>query len=620
MNKPIDFDDFEQICMVNHVQYDALNHRGYFMVKKADLSSNSYLITLYQVDLKTKEVKKLLIKGNPYTYLLAEGKLLLIYATPEGSKIVLYHPETEKETSQCTMDYKIESGYFHKGKVLFKAPLKRGHKKDEIQCYKQVGIQKTHHLYTLDLKTSCVKRVSPCKVDVDQIAFNPKKECIVYTGFKLEKIKPLYSDVYTYALSSGETEKWTDGTYRINQIGCHEKKVLFTGVELDGHSRNDNQDTYAILMDTGEIKPLTLFRDKSLESLGVMGDSHTKTGSRFRLMEDRAYYITIDRFGETLRSICVNGFEKAYNTGLKTIDSFAVCREGVLLAGVTTERLHEVYWVEKDQVVKLTELNQWMAHRTMQMPIYHNEHVDGWVIPPAKRIDTKKYPGILMIHGGPKAIYADVYSHDMQLLSQAGFYVFFCNPRGSDGRGDAFANIRGHYGDWAFEDLMKWTDKVLALYPDLDPESLGVMGGSYGGYMTNYIITHTERFKAAISARGISSMITGFLASDIGYEYVFEYMGNEEHPWSDHNRYDEASPLNYAHKVKTPTLFMHGKEDVRCPYQESIQMYSALVYLGVETDIVLFDEEGHGYEVVGKPKSKQVRYQTMLDWFLKYLQ
>ncbi len=332
---------------------------------------------------------------------------------------------------------------------------------------------------------------------------------IIYTGFDVKPIKPLASDVYTFDLRTSETKQWTYGDYRINNVGGLGIQGIFMGIELACHSRNDNQDIYYIDFETGLIAPLTCLQDKSIESLGVMGDAHYKTGARLKLYDGCAYYVTIDRFGETLRKMSTNDIEDIFESDLKTIDTFTVYESGVLVAGMTANQLHEVYWLTGETCTQLTTLNQWAKGIEKKTPILHKGKFDGWVIPPQNRIEGKTYPGVLMIHGGPKAIYSDVYCHDMQLLSQAGFYVFYCNPRGSDGRGDAFANIRGHYGDWAYEDLINWTDQVLEYYPDLDPNRLGVMGGSYGGYMTNYVISHTNRFNAAISARGISSMKTG---------------------------------------------------------------------------------------------------------------
>ena len=618
MNKSLQVEDFNHIRVVTHMQSDIKNNLSYFMVKKSDLLTNTYKQTLHQVDMNTKSVKILDIDGAPESFVIADDKMLLIYKGEGLSRIVSFDPISQNIERVCSVQYDIQDSHYYQGSLIFKAVLnQRGNHGEDF--YKQLGKQELGQLYRVDLSTGLVEPMTSNDIDVDCLSMDMDSQCIIYTGFKVKPIKPLASDVYTFDLRTSETKRWTHGDYRINHVGGLGRQGIFMGIELACHSRNDNQDIYLIDFETGLITPLTLLQDKSLESLGVMGDSHYKTGHRLKIYDGCAYYVTIDRFGETLRKMCPKGNEDIMVSPLKTIDTFTVCDDGVLVAGMTSDQLHEVYWLTDENCVQLTTLNEWSKEIQKNSPILHKGKFDGWVIPPLNRIKDKTYPGVLMIHGGPKATYSDIYSHDMQLLSQAGFYVFYCNPRGSDGRGDEFANIRGHYGDWAYEDLLDWTDQVLRNYPDLDPNRLGVMGGSYGGYMTNYVISHSNRFKAAVSARGISSMKTGFLSSDIGFEYVYEYMGNTEHPWSDPHKYDEASPLNRANQVKTPTLFMHGKEDVRCHYMESAQMYSALLYLGVETELCLFEEEGHGYEVVGKPESKLRRYRKILEWFQKYL-
>lgn len=152
---------------------------------------------------------------------------------------------------------------------------------------------------------------------------------------------------------------------------------------------------------------------------------------------------------------------------------------------------------------------------------FYNDGIrhEGFVIKPADFDINKKYPGILEIHGGPKGTFGPVINHEMQVFAANGYFVFYCNPRGSDSRGNAFADIRGRFGKEDYSDLMAFTDAVLAQYPQLDGERLGVTGSSYGGYMSNWIITQTDRFKAAIPEASISNYVTKFLCTDIGFTY-----------------------------------------------------------------------------------------------------
>ena len=240
----------------------------------------------------------------------------------------------------------------------------------------------------------------------------------------------------------------------------------------------------------------------------------------------------------------------------------------------------------------------------------------GWVLEPKDYDPSKKYPAILDIHGGPRGSYGPVFYHEMQLWANEGYFVFFCNVHGSDGRGDAFADLRGKFGTIDFDDFMQFTDAVLKAYPQIDPKRLGVTGGSYGGYMTNWIIGHTNRFACAASQRSISNWVSENMVSDIGFSFGNDQM--DATPWSDVNKIWDQSPLKAADQCVTPTLFIHSFEDYRCPIQEGMQMYNAIVHHGVEARMCLFKGESHGLSRGGKPLHRIRRLQEITDWMNRF--
>ena len=227
-----------------------------------------------------------------------------------------------------------------------------------------------------------------------------------------------------------------------------------------------------------------------------------------------------------------------------------------------------------------------------------------------------QYPALLAIHGGPKTAYGTIAFHEMELLAQRGYLVYYCNPRGSDGGGWDWADIRGDYGGRDYAQLMDLSDAVLARYPGVDPARLGVLGGSYGGYITNWIIGHTERFAAACSQRSISNWMSMYGVSDIGYYFVPDQMAAS--PWEDDALW-AASPLRYALRAKTPTLFIHSDRDYRCPLGEGLQIYSALQMAGVETRMVVFKGASHGLSRAGAPRQRIRRLEEILAWFDRHL-
>ena len=195
-------------------------------------------------------------------------------------------------------------------------------------------------------------------------------------------------------------------------------------------------------------------------------------------------------------------------TAGSSCDSFDLA--GGHIASMEFHGLHIAeLFVDGEQV---THMNDWLTDEyDVQTPeaftftASDGYEIHGWVLKPAGFEEGKSYPGILNIHGGPRTVYSDVYYHEMQMWTNRGYFVFFCNPRGSDGRGTDFGNINGIYGTVDYQNLMDFTDEVLKRYPMIDPEHLGVAGGSYGGFMTNWIIGHTDRFHAAASQRSISN-------------------------------------------------------------------------------------------------------------------
>src|SRR5699024_6408696 len=215
------------------------------------------------------------------------------------------------------------------------------------------------------------------------------------------------------------------------------------------------------------------------------------------------YFVTTEGDSSFINRIDDKGRIDKITRKKGSIDGLDVYEENILFIGLRSLKLQELYLLEKDEV-QLTSFNDWvMKDRTLSIPeklTFKTEEevlIEGWVMKPTDFKPGETYPAILNIHGGPKTAYGEVFFHEMQYWANEGYVVFFCNPRGSDGRGNKFADIRGKYGTIDYEDIMMFTDLVLEKYPFIDRERIGVTGGSYGGFMTNWIIGHTKRFKAA---------------------------------------------------------------------------------------------------------------------------
>ena len=242
--------------------------------------------------------------------------------------------------------------------------------------------------------------------------------------------------------------------------------------------------------------------------------------------------------------------------------------------------------------------------------------VHGWLLKPAGFDASRKYPLCLEIHGGPRAQYGETFFHEFQLLAAQGYVVLYTNPRGSQGYGEAFAGaITGDWGNLDYEDVMASVDAVVAR-GFIDERRMAVMGGSYGGYMTNWIVGHTDRFACGITMRCVSNLISMEGTSDIGFECRREF---GVHPWEDAEKLWRMSPLAYAGNVKTPLLIIHGETDLRCHLEQGEQMYRFLKGRRVETELVAFPESNHDLSRAGRPDRRVLRLEHMLRWLKKHL-
>ncbi len=245
------------------------------------------------------------------------------------------------------------------------------------------------------------------------------------------------------------------------------------------------------------------------------------------------------------------------------------------------------------------------------------DEINGWIMKPNGYEEGKKYPAVLFIHGGPEAAYGPLMSHEMAVMCSQGYGVMYCNPTGSEGKGGDFGDIRTRWGTIDYTDLMEFVDAAIAQNSWIDEERLAVTGGSYGGIMTNWIISHNNRFKAAISDRGVSNLLSDYCLSDIGFACNTDIYNTT--PWEDPELLWEQSALKHAPNIKTPVLFIHGVDDFRCPYDNALQLHSAIQYFGGISRVFAVKGETHELCRSGAPVNRVRRLAEMVNWLEKYL-
>ena len=250
--------------------------------------------------------------------------------------------------------------------------------------------------------------------------------------------------------------------------------------------------------------------------------------------------------------------------------------------------------------------------------------VEAWMMRPVGFEDGRKYPVLLNIHGGPFSQYGNKFFDEFQVEAGAGYAVVYPNPRGSSGYSEAWGRaIRGPVGDigpgWGtvdYDDVMAVMDEALKRYDFLDPDRTAIMGGSYGGYMTSWVVGHTDRFTCAISERAVNDMITEDQAADFATFFKGEIGGF----WYEAiDEYRQVSPITYAEKITTPLLILHSEDDLRCPVPNAEALFGILRRLKREVEMVRFPAEGHELSRSGSPRHRVQRFEVMLEWLDRHL-
>ncbi len=498
---------------------------------------------------------------------------------------------------------------------------------DEIPFWlNNVGFinKKRNRLYIYNLKD---KKPIPITDEFTNIGIiklnNDTTKAIIVASSYTDKMQRK-SDLHLYDIKNNTLEKLThEEDFSYSYADFLDDKIIFAGNDMKSYGINENPHFYLMNLDGTNATKISN-DDFDYGLWNSVGSDCRFGGSRSIVKDgDYIYFASTEGFNSYINRIDKDGNIEKLTDSNGSIDGFDVLDGKIKFIGLRGLKLQELYAVEDKYETQLTNFNEWVIEeKTISKPEYLSFDVDGvtidgWVMKPIDFTEGKKYPAILDIHGGPKTVYGEIFYHEMQYWANEGYFVFFCNPRGSDGKGNKFSDIRGKYGTIDYDDLMKFTDLVLEKYPCIDKEKIGVTGGSYGGFMTNWIIGHTNRFKAAASQRSISNWISKFGTTDIGYYFVDDQQGAT--PWSNVDKLWFHSPIKYADKVTTPTLFIHSEEDYRCWLPEGIQMFTSLKYHGVDARLCMFRGESHELSRSGKPKHRIRRLEEITNWFNKYL-
>jgi dipeptidyl aminopeptidase/acylaminoacyl peptidase len=473
------------------------------------------------------------------------------------------------------------------------------------------------------------------------VAADGSSEAKQITEGDFEDSRPTWAPDGRIAFSSARNEDWDvelkGDIYLVSPDGGEPERLTPNDANYYAPSYSPNGNLLAVKWDPGG------FDFPRHTQIGVMNAD----GSDFRLLttsldrtcdpypeirepiwDDGAIVFAIEDHGNIhlYRVSPAGGDPELLAGGDIVLSGYDVHDGQVVRTGSTAPNLAELYAGDR----QLSEIGkEFAAGRSLTEPerftaiSEDGSEVEAWIARPAGFKEGTRYPALLNIHGGPFTQYGNGFFDETQVYAGGGYAVLYANPRGSSGYAESWGRaIMGPgelgpgWGSVDYEDLMAVVDTALDRYDFIDPERLGVLGGSYGGYMTSWIVSHTNRFKAAISERAVNNLVSMYGSSDVGW--VFKgYHGDFVHDAVD--KYLQISPWTYAKQIETPLLIMHSENDLRCNIEQAEVMFTTLRLLGKEVEMVRFPAESHELTRSGNPVHRVQRFELVLDWFDRYL-
>jgi dipeptidyl aminopeptidase/acylaminoacyl peptidase len=450
--------------------------------------------------------------------------------------------------------------------------------------------------------------------DSTEIAFlrNPDKVEAISTN----------SDIYTMNLASGATKNITERNrgYDAAPIYTRDGKLIIYRSQATAGFEADRWRLMAYNRATGTSVELTKGFDLQVESVVLSPDGNT------------IYLTANDRGKEPIYTIPLGGGvpRKIVNNVFATNLQISSDGRKLVFASSSIAAPAEIYTVNTDGsgIKALTTVNAESMARANLRPAEEVEwtgamgrKIHGFVVKPNNFDPNKRYPLLVLIHGGPQSAWNDSWSYrwNPEVFANAGYVVFAPNPRGSTGYGQQFVNeISGDWGGKAYVDIMNGVADVLRRNSFIDRNRIGAAGASYGGYMVNWILGHNNdprvRFKTLVSHAGVYNLESMYGTTEELWFPEWEFKGSM---WSNPAMYSRWSPHKFAQNFNTPTLVTHGELDFRVPISEGMQLFTALQRKGIESKMLIFPDEGHW---ILKPQNSHLWFNTVLDWLDKHLQ
>ena len=650
--RPINFADLISFGRISDPRISPRGDLVAFVVTYQDTIQNKANSNIYLVPIDGGDVKQLTsAKGANYSpRWMPDGKTIAFVSTRDGESQIWTIPvdggEARKisniSTEASGLEVSPDGKWFAFSSDVFPDCQSDGCNKKRLEASEESKVKakifdhlpyrvwnqwkdgKRSHLFVMSSAGGVAKDLTPGDYDTPPIdlggnwdyAFSPDSKEIAFE----RNTDPVVAvstnnDIYVVPVAGGDPKKITDNLANDSQplYSPDGKYIAYRAMKRPGFEADENQ---IVLYDRGAGIRTNISEtfDYSINEMVWSPDS-------------KSIYCNADDKGNvTLFKISVSDKkttmlqENGFNTSLQ------LSPDGKTLVFVkqNVDRPSEVFKMDADgqNLKPLTSIN---ADRIAQLDMNkldefwfkgaEGSKIEGFLLKPPGFDNSKKYPVIFLVHGGPQGQWGDEFHYrwNAQMFASRGYVAVLVNPRGSTGYGQKFTDeISGDWGGMPYTDLMDGLDYVLKTYSFADSKRVAAAGASYGGYMMNWLGGHTDRFRCIVTHDGVFNPISMYGTTEELWFPQWEFRGT---PYKDPKLYEKWSPLNFAGNFKTPTLVVHGQQDFRVDVSEGFQLFTALQRHGVKSKMLYFPDEGH---FVTKPQNAELWYKTVLDWIDEY--